>query len=328
MEKQIKKLLKFTVSEEEFRDMVVNQRMPDVRIAKQLGVCSVTVLHWRQYFGIEQPFTKKVAAPKVPRRKPRLPVDQLRELYIDKRLSQKQIGKLMGVSQATIGNWLEKLGIDALGSGGRISVILDSDELRRLYHDEQWSMEAIAQHFKCGESTVRQNLIRYNLTIAAEEVGRRKSAKNRITFPDRRVMGVYAEIRQIGHPEATQGGYVPEHRVTVEAAIGRYLAHVEQVHHINMVKLNNPIENLALMPNRKTHALVHKYMEKVGVFLLGLTDVRPEPLAFEQPVFWGGEWVESVDLIARSVARSGDPVARLTQSIRENGLKYEFEDAA
>ena len=59
MEKEIKNTLtKFRISEEEFREMVVARRMSDVAIGKQLGVCSVTVQHWRKKFGIAQPFER------------------------------------------------------------------------------------------------------------------------------------------------------------------------------------------------------------------------------------------------------------------------------
>lgn len=59
------------------------------------------------------------------------------------------------------------------------------------------------------------------------------------------------------HPSATQKGYVYEHRVVMEKAIGRYLDNKEVVHHINEVKTDNRIENLMLFENVGAHTSHH-----------------------------------------------------------------------
>jgi hypothetical protein len=84
----------------------------------------------------------------------------------------------------------------------------------------------------------------------------------------------------------------------MEATVGRRLSAIEEVHHINMRKLENGIENLALLPDGSTHHRLHKYLERIAVYLLGLTEIRPEPLDFGQPVFWGGKYVTVLDLLA------------------------------
>lgn len=52
-------------------------------------------------------------------------------------------------------------------------------------------------------------------------------------------------------------GFVLEHRVVMEAYIGRKLTTDEHVHHINRIKIDNRIENLMLVTNRKEHQLLH-----------------------------------------------------------------------
>lgn len=49
------------------------------------------------------------------------------------------------------------------------------------------------------------------------------------------------------HPKAIKRGYVLEHRVVMENAIGRILRDDEIVHHINGIKKDNREENLEIM---------------------------------------------------------------------------------
>lgn len=59
------------------------------------------------------------------------------------------------------------------------------------------------------------------------------------------------------------GGYVSEHRKMVESVLGRKLDRYEDIHHINEDKLDNRLENLALL-SRADHTRIHHYLRGNG----------------------------------------------------------------
>ena len=58
------------------------------------------------------------------------------------------------------------------------------------------------------------------------------------------------------HPHAMRDGYVLQHRLVAEKAIGRYLSEDEVVHHKNGNKKDNRPKNLAVL-DRAQHARLH-----------------------------------------------------------------------
>lgn len=60
------------------------------------------------------------------------------------------------------------------------------------------------------------------------------------------------------HPRADTRGFVMEHILVVEKAIGRYLVAPEEVHHFNKIKADNANVNLVLCPDRAYHQLLHR----------------------------------------------------------------------
>ncbi len=64
------------------------------------------------------------------------------------------------------------------------------------------------------------------------------------------------------HPHTTKHGYVMQHRLVMEKALGRYLSPTEEVHHRNHVRDDNRIENLELMSSKAEHRNQHAYYEQ------------------------------------------------------------------
>lgn len=62
---------------------------------------------------------------------------------------------------------------------------------------------------------------------------------------------LYVMVRN--NPNIDRNGYVLEHRLKIEQAIGRYLEIGSEVHHIDKNRLNNDISNLMAFRNKKAH---------------------------------------------------------------------------
>ena len=67
----------------------------------------------------------------------------------------------------------------------------------------------------------------------------------------------YVRIYTPKHPGADAQGYVLEHRLVMEAHLGRVLLPAEVVHHINGDVADNRIENLALFSSLSAHVRHH-----------------------------------------------------------------------
>lgn len=75
-------------------------------------------------------------------------------------------------------------------------------------------------------------------------------------------------VKQKDHPYCNQMGDVAEHRLVIEKEIGRYLLPTEYVHHINLIKSDNRIENLVLFKSHSEHFKAHGTLNKCVAFLI------------------------------------------------------------
>ncbi len=80
----------------------------------------------------------------------------------------------------------------------------------------------------------------------------------------------YALVKCPDHPAARKKGYILEHRLVMEAHLGRPLLPSEIVHHKNSHKSDNRIDNLELLDGQATHMIVErtgrKFPRKNGIW--------------------------------------------------------------
>lgn len=70
-------------------------------------------------------------------------------------------------------------------------------------------------------------------------------------------IAAYRLVRRPDHPRANPVGYVLEHVLIAEQALGRFLPAGVEVHHVDEVKSNNAPSNLVICQDREYHDLLH-----------------------------------------------------------------------
>lgn len=72
----------------------------------------------------------------------------------------------------------------------------------------------------------------------------------------KRLNNGYVLVKQSGHPNADQCGYVLEHRLVMSQHLGRPLLDSEIVHHKNQIRTDNRIENLEIVQSTNHRGIV------------------------------------------------------------------------
>ncbi len=82
-------------------------------------------------------------------------VAELREMYVEKKMSAAETRRAMGASHATFYRLVRQSGISL-----RSKPKLDSEEVRRLYAELGWSMQRIGRHLGFPGRTVKNRLLK------------------------------------------------------------------------------------------------------------------------------------------------------------------------
>ncbi len=106
------------------------------------------------------------------------------------------------------------------------------------------------------------NKCRMSMSKMRETVSKRFFKGGRIIYEG------YVLVVSKTHPNKYNGNYVFEHRLVMEKHLGRHLLPTEIVHHINGIRDDNRIENLALYPSAGKHIMeCHRPKRQQGKFV-------------------------------------------------------------
>lgn len=140
-------------------------------------------------------------------------------------------------------------------------------------------MMQIADELGMSYTNVRNAIIRFGITLPARKFRRRSPTRSaslrtaiKKTYPNGRVgeqhpnwrggryklkQSGYVKVYSPAHPHRSKQNTVFEHRLVMEAHIGRHLTPKEVVHHKNGIRDDNRIENLELVESTGKHVSDH-----------------------------------------------------------------------
>ena len=112
--------------------------------------------------------------------KPKFSKEQLYDLYINKRLSIRQIGKIFNISHSTIHHWLKKYNIPTrFVSETNKNFKISKRQLYDLYVNQKLSTCQIAKMFDVSDTTIRNKLRKYSIfTRSYSESGHLRQANH------------------------------------------------------------------------------------------------------------------------------------------------------
>lgn len=128
---------------------------------------------------------------------------------------------------------------------------LNPEALRRLIEEEGATQARAATRLGCSVSCVERTCAR--LGLRTQRTGPRSGDQHPDWSGGRVRVGRYWYRWTNTHPLRTRRNYVLEHRLVVEASLGRYLTRDEVVHHINGDPEDNRLENLMVFSTNGRH---------------------------------------------------------------------------
>ena len=128
---------------------------------------------------------------------------------------------------------------------------LDIERLRHLIEVEKLQQYKVAELLGCSRSCVERTCRRHGITT--QRTGPRSGSLHPDWKGGRHLIGGYWYQWTDSHPNRTKQNYIAEHRLVVEASLGRYLGRDEVVHHKNGVRSDNSLSNLIVFRSNADH---------------------------------------------------------------------------
>ena len=165
--------------------------------------------------------------------------EMLERLYIQEEMAMNEIARCLGISVGTVLNYLKKFGIESRPKM--------TEKTKQKISKALMGKPSARKGCRLSEETKKKiSKKRKGQILKPSEFGGHKKHRK----------DGYISVFCPSHPMATKEGFVMEHILVMEKAIGRYITRDEVVHHKNHIRDDNRIENLELM-SVKDHARLH-----------------------------------------------------------------------
>ena len=193
--------------------------------------------------------------------------EELEQLYLEENRTLVDMCEIIGVkSPITMSKILREKGVttnkNAIRSNATKKGMTDEefkDYLIFEYKDN--SIRQIAHKLNITQGAIRKYFKKYNIPFKEKKDTYLRGAKAPNWNGGRHMHNGYIEIYAPKHPHKNKRNCIYEHQKVMEDYLGRYLEKGEVVHHKDLCKTNNNIENLQLL-TMSEHSKLHAKLRK------------------------------------------------------------------
>lgn len=193
--------------------------------------------------------------------------EELEQLYLEENRTLVDMCEIIGVkSPITMSKILREKGVttnkNAIRSNATKKGMTDEEFKDYLIFEyKNNSIRQIAHKLNVTQVAIRKYFKKYNIPFKEKKDTYLRGAKAPNWNGGRHMHNGYIEIYAPKHPHKNKRNCIYEHQKVMEDYLGRYLEKGEVVHHKDLCKTNNNIENLQLL-TMSEHSKLHAKLRK------------------------------------------------------------------
>ncbi len=186
----------------------------------------------------------------------------VRQKYVAENKTIREISEELQCNRGAVGVALKLFSIPRRthqradrARSGSFSQLYDKAWLIEEFINKNRDVKNIAEELGCARWTVVKALQRLKIRKFPD----RSQEKVDPSLPPgvKKRRDGYIMVFRRDHPNAGPQGYIMQHRLVAEEALGRYLTGIEEVHHLNLSRSDNRLSNLLVMADHGMHRRFH-----------------------------------------------------------------------